>query len=69
MAAQKAKNDEEKAEDSKSPASPTTHTTTTHRTESANSDVAFDIDQIKLGEMYDGYVKLTYNYGMFVTVK
>ena len=33
------------------------------------SDVAFDIDQIKIGEMYDGYVKLTYNYGMFVTVK
>ena len=69
MAAQKAKNDEEKAEDSKSPTSPTTHTTTTHRTEAVKSDVAFDIDQIKLGEMYDGYVKLTYNYGMFVTVK
>ncbi|AHB41028.1 hypothetical protein P148_SR1C00001G0221 [candidate division SR1 bacterium RAAC1_SR1_1] len=30
---------------------------------------AFDISHIKLGESYDGYVKLSYNYGMFVTVK
>lgn len=29
----------------------------------------FSIDQIKLGESYEGYVKLTYNYGIFVTVK
>lgn len=29
----------------------------------------FDISQIKLGERYEGYVKLSYNYWMFVTVK
>ncbi len=29
----------------------------------------FSIKDIKLGQEYDGYIKLTYNYGMFVTVK
>lgn len=30
---------------------------------------AFSIDNIVLGQEYEGYVKLTYNYGIFVTVK
>ncbi len=30
---------------------------------------AFTIKDIKLGQEYDGYIKLSYNYGMFVTVK
>lgn len=29
----------------------------------------FSINDIKLGEKYTGYVKLLYNYGIFVTVK
>jgi hypothetical protein len=29
----------------------------------------FTVDDIKKGETYDGYVKLMYNYGIFVTVK
>ena len=29
----------------------------------------FTTDDIKLGEQYEGYVKLKYNYGLFVTVK
>lgn len=29
----------------------------------------FTVDDIKLNEWYDGYVKLSYNYGIFVTVK
>lgn len=29
----------------------------------------FTIDDIKLGDRYDGFVKLKYNYGLFVTVK
>lgn len=29
----------------------------------------FSIDDIKLGDWYDGFVKLKYNYGLFVTVK
>ncbi|RKW21914.1 DUF87 domain-containing protein [Candidatus Gracilibacteria bacterium] len=29
----------------------------------------FSIEDVKLGSEYEGYVKLTYNYGMFVTVK
>ncbi|MFA5747521.1 MAG: S1 RNA-binding domain-containing protein, partial [Candidatus Absconditabacterales bacterium] len=31
--------------------------------------VGFTIKDIKLGQEYEGYVKLSYNYGMFVTVK
>ncbi|MDR0370060.1 MAG: type IV secretion system DNA-binding domain-containing protein [Candidatus Peribacteria bacterium] len=37
-----------------------------------NGDVKmgnFTVDDIKKGESYDGYVKLIYNYGIFVTVK
>lgn len=30
---------------------------------------SFAIEQIRLGEWYEGYVKLKYNYGLFVTVK
>ena len=30
---------------------------------------AFSIDDITIGETYNGYVKLIYNYGIFVTVK
>ena len=33
------------------------------------AEAGFDIEHIKIGERYDGYVKLSYNYGMFVTVK
>ena len=29
----------------------------------------FDLSQLKIGEEYEGYVKLIYNYGIFVTVK
>jgi len=32
-------------------------------------DGTFTIKDIKLGNEYDGYIKLMYNYGMFVTVK
>lgn len=32
-------------------------------------DGTFTIKDIKLGKEYDGYIKLMYNYGMFVTVK
>lgn len=35
----------------------------------AKTEAGFDIEHIKIGERYDGYVKLSYNYGMFVTVK
>ncbi|MDR2415298.1 MAG: S1 RNA-binding domain-containing protein [Candidatus Peribacteria bacterium] len=29
----------------------------------------FSVNDIKLGQAYEGYVKLMYNYGIFVTVK
>ena len=32
-------------------------------------DGTFSIKDIKLGKEYEGYIKLMYNYGMFVTVK
>ena len=35
----------------------------------AAETAGFSIADIKLGERYEGYVKLSYNYGMFVTVK
>ncbi|HMT01239.1 MAG TPA: DUF87 domain-containing protein [Candidatus Absconditabacterales bacterium] len=51
---------------------PVTNTTTTS-TQVKNSIPAqtknFSIDDIKIGDMYDGYVKLKYNYGLFITVK
>lgn len=34
-----------------------------------NEISGFDISNIKLGEWYEWYIKLSYNYGMFVTVK
>ncbi len=37
--------------------------------QTAPSEVGFSIKDIKLGQEYDGYIKLSYNYGMFVTVK
>lgn len=33
------------------------------------SDGTFTIKDILVGKEYDGYIKLMYNYGMFVTVK
>lgn len=36
---------------------------------SAPTEAGFTIKDIKLGQEYDGYIKLSYNYGMFVTVK
>ncbi len=33
------------------------------------SQSGFSVNDIKLGESYEGYVKLSYNYGLFVTVK
>ncbi len=33
------------------------------------SQNGFSVNDIKLGESYEGYVKLSYNYGLFVTVK
>ena len=41
---------------------------TTH-SPAPQTEWAFDISNIKLGERYEWYVKLSYNYGMFVTVK
>ena len=73
MEAKKAENEEHKNDTIET--ANTTKTTpikaesTVRKHDLPKSDVAFDIDQIKIGEMYDGYVKLTYNYGMFVTVK
>ncbi|HKL44545.1 MAG TPA: DUF87 domain-containing protein [Candidatus Absconditabacterales bacterium] len=37
--------------------------------ELSSSDGKFTIKDIKLGNRYEGYVKLQYNYGMFITVK
>lgn len=37
--------------------------------QTAVSEIGFSIKDIKLWEEYDGYIKLSYNYGMFVTVK
>jgi ribosomal protein S1 len=37
--------------------------------ESTPSGWSFTIKDIKLWQEYDGYIKLSYNYGMFVTVK
>lgn len=34
-----------------------------------NSGWVFSVNDIKIGQKYDGYVKLMYNYGMFITVK
>ncbi len=33
------------------------------------SDGTFSIKDIRLGKEYEGYIKLMYNYGMFITVK
>lgn len=33
------------------------------------NDGTFSIKDITLGKEYDGYIKLMYNYGMFITVK
>ncbi|HRU50346.1 MAG TPA: type IV secretion system DNA-binding domain-containing protein [Candidatus Absconditabacterales bacterium] len=33
------------------------------------NDNSFSIKDIKIGSWYEGYVKLSYNYGMFITVK
>ena len=33
------------------------------------SDGTFTIKDISIGKEYEGYIKLMYNYGMFVTVK
>ena len=40
-----------------------------HAQAESHSEWAFSIKDIKLGQEYDGYIKLSYNYGMFVTVK
>lgn len=37
--------------------------------QSSSVSVGFSVNDIKLWESYDGYVKLMYNYGLFVTVK
>ena len=37
--------------------------------QTTSNEAGFSIKDIKLGQEYDGYIKLTYNYGMFVTVK
>ncbi|HRX64116.1 MAG TPA: type IV secretion system DNA-binding domain-containing protein [Candidatus Absconditabacterales bacterium] len=36
---------------------------------SSNGSGQFSIKDIRLGDWYEGYVKLQYNYGMFITVK
>lgn len=69
MAAQKAEHEEHKEEPTATHTSQTKSEAPIRKHDLPKSDVVFDIDQIKIGEMYDGYVKLTYNYGMFVTVK
>lgn len=51
---------------------PTTTTTTQPSPapqQAASNEIGFTIKDIKLGQEYDGYIKLSYNYGMFVTVK
>lgn len=37
--------------------------------QNASNASSFAVNDIKLGETFDGYVKLIYNYGIFVTVK
>jgi polyribonucleotide nucleotidyltransferase len=37
--------------------------------QTAPSEIGFSIKDIKIWQEYDGYIKLSYNYGMFVTVK
>lgn len=38
--------------------------------QAVNDDgTAFTVDDVKIGEVYDGLVKLKYNYGLFVTVR
>lgn len=34
-----------------------------------NTKAMFSIADVKIGDRYDGFVKLKYNYGLFVTVK
>jgi hypothetical protein len=41
----------------------------TPRETPSSTSGAFSVDDITLGERYEGYVKLIYNYGIFVTVK
>jgi len=52
---------------------PTIQSTTITQTPTQKSDIpnngTFSIKDIKLWSEYDGYIKLMYNYGMFVTVK
>ena len=63
-------------------AKPTTSTTTTSSATASSApkkpvqaftppawEGSFSIKDIKLGERYEWYIKLSYNYGMFVTVK
>ncbi len=47
----------------------TTNTAVVSTQQVATTEAGFSIKDIKLGQEYDGYIKLTYNYGMFVTVK
>lgn len=46
---------------------PETYNKTDKKPEWNNSQ--FTINDIKLGDWYEGYIKLSYNYGMFITVK
>ncbi len=48
---------------------PVVKKTPAYEGEIIHDDGTFSIKDIRLGKEYDGYIKLMYNYGMFVTVK
>lgn len=62
-----------KIEKAKGVATPSAPTTPVDKTPAYEGEIVHDgtftIKDIKLGKDYDGYIKLMYNYGMFVTVK
>lgn len=47
----------------------TTTTPPIEKNTNNNSSTKFSVNDIKIGERYEGYIKLQYNYGMFITVK
>lgn len=47
----------------------TTTTPSPEKSTNNNPMTKFSVNDIKIGERYEGYIKLQYNYGMFITVK
>ncbi|MDR2190047.1 MAG: type IV secretion system DNA-binding domain-containing protein [Candidatus Peribacteria bacterium] len=58
-----------KADFSSSSSSSSSHTSTVSASSASPTAGSFTVNDIKLGQSYEGYVKLMYNYGIFVTVK